>query len=83
MVPRTYKGKYTILDELYERRILNYTPLGTFENKIQKCDDDLYILEEALTKNALIVSNDLFKDYHILDHNHKYKGKYKDLIENK
>ncbi len=83
MIPATYKNKYSILTNLYKRELLTYTPVTTCDKIIQSCEDDLFILDQALVKNALIVSNDQFRNFYMSDHKFKYKGKYKTLIENK
>jgi ribonuclease ZC3H12 len=51
-----------ILDELEERGYLTYTPSRFVENRLILPYDDRFILKTAVHYNAVIVSNDNYRD---------------------
>ncbi|XP_076449795.1 uncharacterized protein LOC143286093 [Babylonia areolata] len=52
-----------ILEELKERGLLGYTPARTLNHKHIVCYDDHFILELAKREDAVVVSNDNFREF--------------------
>jgi hypothetical protein len=66
-----------ILDDLEKQNHITYTPSKFIEGKLVSSHDDKLILEAATAKNAVVVSNDHFRD--LL----KDKPEWKDTITKK
>lgn len=71
LVPRFRRGNYDhdcptvnpeILDELEERSYLAYTPSRVVDRRLILPYDDRFILKTALHYDAIIVSNDNYRD---------------------
>jgi ribonuclease ZC3H12 len=51
-----------ILDELEKKNFITYTPSRYVQNKLIVPYDDRFIIKAAIFHNAIIVSNDNYKD---------------------
>ncbi|CAH8618359.1 unnamed protein product [Heterobilharzia americana] len=76
VIPRHYHGKGgRYFDELEHSGRLTYTPSRTLNTKRQTVYDDRIILQLAADKDAVIISNDQYRD--LMSEN----AKFKELIE--
>ena len=57
------KAEQLALQSLEDRGVLYYSPTKRMGNRHIKCDDDSTILQFALQKEAIVVSNDSFKRF--------------------
>ncbi|CAH8585203.1 unnamed protein product [Schistosoma turkestanicum] len=72
VIPRHYQGKGgRYFDELEHSGLLTYTPSRTLNQERQAVYDDRIILQLAADKNAVIVSNDQYRD--LMSENAKFK----------
>ena len=85
IVPRFRRGnsdndcptrKPELLDELEEKGFITYTPSRFIQNQLICAYDDRFILKTALHFDAVIVSNDLYRDLMAEDY------QFKHLVEN-
>ncbi|KAH8865143.1 putative ribonuclease ZC3H12D [Schistosoma japonicum] len=76
VIPRHYQGKGgRYFDELEHSGVVTYTPSRTLNQERQAVYDDRIILQLAADKNAVIISNDQYRD--LMSEN----AKFKELIE--
>ncbi|RTG81783.1 ribonuclease ZC3H12 [Schistosoma bovis] len=72
VVPRHYQGKGgRYFDELEHSGMLTYTPSRTLNQERQAVYDDRVILQLAADKNAVIISNDQYRD--LMSENAKFR----------
>ncbi len=64
--------------ELEDKGLIHFTPSKRVGSKHIKCDDDNAILQLAVAKNGIIVSNDNFKRY--LNHSDDFKQVIEDRV---
>ncbi|CAH8674023.1 unnamed protein product [Schistosoma rodhaini] len=72
VIPRHYQGKGgRYFDELEHSGMLTYTPSRTLNQERQAVYDDRIILQLAADKNAVVISNDQYRD--LMFENAKFK----------
>jgi ribonuclease ZC3H12 len=69
--PTAYNAEQEGLIELEEKGVIHFTPSKRVGSKHIKCDDDYYIVQLAVAKDGVIVSNNNFKRQ--LNHNDDFK----------
>ncbi|CAL8088116.1 unnamed protein product [Calicophoron daubneyi] len=78
IVPRYRRGLGgALFDRLEREGYLGYSCSRTLDNQLQVADDDRIILQMAVENNAVVVSNDQFRNYR--DENKDFK----DVIDNR
>jgi hypothetical protein len=63
--------EYEALKEMEEKEIVSYTPAKRVGKKYIKTDDEIIIMQLAVLKKAVVVSNNNFKRF--LNHSEEFK----------